>query len=76
MSKKQKEIVFVHDNGGDWEGMYVDGVLVTENHSLDPDDVLSLLGIEYETHWIDMEDSRLPGKLSEIALPEKDPNEK
>jgi len=73
MSKKQKqkEIVFVNDNSGDWMGLYVDGKLVSENHSLEPDDVLSLLGIEHSSRWIDMEDSRLPSKLSDIKEPEK-----
>jgi hypothetical protein len=66
--KKEREIVFVHGDSGDWEGIYVDGKLLREDHSLDPDDVLSVLGIAYETHWIDMEDgSRLPKDLSELA---------
>lgn len=66
--KKEREIVFVHGDDGDWEGIYVDGKLLREDHSLEPDDVLSVLGIDYEVHWIDMEDgSRLPKDLGELA---------
>jgi hypothetical protein len=74
MSKKQK-ITIIQDNSGDWMGIYIDGKLVRENHSYDATDMLDVLEIEYEEHWIDMEDSRLPATLAEIALPEKDPNE-
>jgi len=43
------KIVFVNSEGGDWEGIYVDGKLLREDHSLAPDDVLSVLGIESPT---------------------------
>lgn len=69
MPKKNPKIAFVNSNDGDWEGIYVDGVLKREGHSLSPDDVLSVLGIEYDTHYIDMEDGdRLPAKLKDISL--------
>jgi hypothetical protein len=66
--KKFKNITFVHDNSGDWMGIYIDGVLVRENHSYDADDMLDVLEIEYNTHWIDMPDSRLPAKLEDLNL--------
>ena len=59
------KIVFVNDNNGEWEGIYVGGKLLREDHSLDPDDVLSVLGIEYETVWTDV-DGRLPKNLSDV----------
>ena len=60
------KIDFVNSNDGDWCGLYVDGQLIAENHSLDPDDVLTHLGIAYNTHWVDMSDgSRLDAKLSD-----------
>lgn len=74
MADKEKQITFVHDNSGDWMGIYIDGKLVRENHSYEADDMLDVLGIPYETHWIDMEDSRLPATLAEIKLPEKEPD--
>lgn len=61
------KITFVNADTGDWEGIYVDGVLLREDHSLAPDDVLSVLGIEYTEHWVDMEDgSRLPRSLADL----------
>jgi hypothetical protein len=57
---KKSKLVFVHDNSGDWAGMYIDGKLVTEGHSLPYNEVLNFLDIKYEERWIDMEKSRLP----------------
>lgn len=65
---KFKNITFVHSNDGDWVGIYIDGVLVKENHSYEADDMLDILEIEYESHWIEMDDSRLPENLSELGL--------
>lgn len=36
------EIVLVRAN--DWEGLYVDGALISENHSIDPHTILDLVG--------------------------------
>jgi hypothetical protein len=73
MSKKKK-ITIIQDNSGDWMGIYIDGKLEAENHSYDATDMMDILDIEYEEHWIDMEDSRLPATLAEIKLPEKEPD--
>lgn len=64
-----KRIVFVNDNSGDWVGLYVNGNLTIEGHSLEPDDVLTVLGIENESVWVDMDpdDGRLPTKLTKIV---------
>ena len=37
------DIALVHDEGGDWIAMYVDGELVDESHSLSEDTVVSHL---------------------------------
>ncbi len=64
---KFKNITLVNSDGGDWIGIYIDGVLVRENHSYEADDMLGILGIDYDEHWIGMEDgSRLPAKLEDL----------
>lgn len=63
-----KNIVHVSDVGGEWEGIYVDGTLVDEGHSLDPRQVLEALGIEFEHRETDMtEISHLPENLEELV---------
>ena len=37
----------------DWTALYFDGKMVTQDHSLDPEHVLELLGIKFESHWLD-----------------------
>ncbi len=39
-------------NEDDWEGFYVDGRLVAENHRLDPYDIMRVMGIELETRCV------------------------
>lgn len=58
---------FVSDVGGDWKGVYVDGVLVAEGHSLREEEVLDALDIDYtETHdWNGEDYGRLPNTLEE-----------
>ena len=64
--KPTSNIVIVHDNSGDWVGIYVDGKLVREDHSIQEEDVLDAIGIPNKSVWVDMEDSRLPENLDEI----------
>ena len=57
-------------DGDDWNGLYVDGELVAENHSLRPTDVLDALGIVYERvacdqDWLE-EQGRLPPDLKDV----------
>lgn len=47
---------FVHSEGGDWVGLYVDGELVFSDHSLTPEKVLTILGIPYTEEDISDED--------------------
>ena len=37
----------------DWMGLYIDGTLRREGHSLDTEDVLKELGIEHQSKLID-----------------------
>jgi len=45
---KLPKIDFVYAD--DWIGMYLDGRLVFERHSMDEEDVLNALGVEYSSH--------------------------
>ncbi len=66
---KMPQITFVNSEDGDWVGVYLDGKLVQQDHSLDCDDILDILKIEYKSYWVNMEDgSRLPGDLAEVNL--------
>lgn len=55
---------------GDWEGLYIDGKLYAEGHSLRASDVLDALDIPTETVTVDeewMEDEgQLPDSLKDV----------
>lgn len=50
-------IVLAQVVAGDWEGLYIDGKLVTEDHDLDTGRVLTALGLEYK--WIEVDDEHI-----------------
>jgi hypothetical protein len=55
--------------GGDWEGLYIDGKLAAEGHSLAVYQVLEALGVSYRFQEVEMdpyEFSSLPATLDEI----------
>lgn len=60
------KIVRVTAEGGDWEGLYVDGVLKAEEHSLTSWHVLEALGLEYED--IEVGDPLLVWTLGRLPL--------
>lgn len=60
----------VYADGDDWAGLYVNGELRAENHSLRVSDVLEALGIEYERiecdqSWLE-ERGRLPERVEDV----------
>jgi len=59
------KVAIVTDEGGDWEGIYIDGRLMSEGHSLTVYEVLGLLGIscDFYSVEIDQDDGRLPPAL-------------
>jgi hypothetical protein len=70
------KITFVDSDGGDWEGLYIDGKLVMENHRLEIHDVLKAVGFKYkhvvaDDEWLARHGS-LPEQLSKLkkAKPE------
>lgn len=56
----------------DWSGLYINGKLEYEGHSIEPENVLTVLNIPYEEKWADEEWlndlGRLPKKLSEVKF--------
>lgn len=55
----------------DWEGLYEDGKLLTEGHSIDVDQFASHAGIELDTIWAEVyfdgyNRSSCPENLSEV----------
>jgi hypothetical protein len=65
-----KKIVFVSAPSGDWEGLYIDGKLNFENHSLRAVEVLDALGIEYreieaDVEWLAIR-GRFPDNLAQV----------
>lgn len=58
----------VYDEYGDWEGLYIDGKLVDEGHTLSTNRVLRALKIEFSSLEIDMEklDNDLPEDLEKV----------
>jgi hypothetical protein len=58
--------------GNDWIGLYRDGILLDEGHSLSPYHILTALGLEMEEKtanedWLEEEGS-LPGCLEDVVL--------
>jgi len=62
---------------GDWEGYYVDGELVIQDHIVDANRLIEALGIEIEELDCDMEwlaaEGHLPEKLEDVKLNEPEP---
>lgn len=68
-----KRIVFVNDPaGGDWVGLYINGELALEGHSLFPKQVLNTLGISFESLTADEEwlykEIVFPKNFSDVKL--------
>jgi hypothetical protein len=57
-------------DGDDWEGLYVDGRLVTEGHRVSVTEALNAVGVSCEVvyaddHWLE-EVGRLPDQLRKV----------
>jgi hypothetical protein len=51
--RKEPVIRFVESKDGDWIGMYVDGKLKSQNHTLSAKDAVFALGYTYKTITLD-----------------------
>jgi hypothetical protein len=70
MTDRPEEIVSVYDDvSGDWEGLYFDGRLVTQNHSIDAGEVLSLIGydVTYVSASAEETGGRFPDRLEDVV---------
>ena len=67
----KRKITFVFGEA-EWDGMYIDGKMVHQDHSLRLFEVLKALGIQYETRDVDQEwlDNRghLPDNLEDCQF--------
>jgi len=56
----------------DWCGIYVDEILITENHTIELEDLLTLLKIPFQSKWVDtgwlFDRGNLPTHLSEVEF--------
>lgn len=56
--------------GEDWEGVYIDGKLLEDGHSINPRDLLSNLGYQIESFDVNqqwLEDNGLPKHLENVV---------
>ena len=70
MGVTKNPLVFVHAD--DWSGLYIGGKLVTEGHSIEPEEVCSALGVAYKELWANddwlNELGRLPKLLKDVKF--------
>lgn len=71
MSKTTSPVLTVVSNGDDWEGLYIDGVLFSEGHSVSVRDLARAIGwqltkIEVSSDWLGNEVTGLPAKLTDV----------
>jgi len=69
-TNKKKKIVFV--SGDDWVGIYVNGKLVVQDHSLNPIEVLNAIEADFEYVYPDQEwletEGQFPDDLKNVKL--------
>lgn len=65
MNTVQDTFIVMQSDDGDWQGLYRNGVLLAEGHSLDVGDTLTALGVPYTFEERDLSLSgRCPETLS------------
>ena len=61
------QIDLVDSNGGDWIGVYLNGTLAQQGHSIEPEDLLNLIGVPYNSRTVRLERSgQLPQTLWQL----------
>ena len=70
MAAKQTKPKYVVAYGDGWEGLYVDGKLACETHSIKASEMLDIMGIkvnyiEVDQDWLD-ENGSLPSTLAKV----------
>ena len=69
---QSKEIVLV--KGDDWQGLYIDGILMSEDHSISIEDFAEVVGIKLSKKYVDLdwlEDNGYLPKLLENVVYQK-----
>jgi len=62
-----KQVAYITDASGDWEGIYIDGKLVEEGHSLDPRTVLEAADVPFTHRETDLKElGSLPENLEDV----------
>lgn len=62
-------VTLVHDDSGDWMGVYIDGALRYQGHSIEDSKLLELVGVDhtYVTSYISsVGESHLPDALEDV----------
>jgi hypothetical protein len=76
MAKKAKKVTFATDPCGTWEGLYIDGKIVIQDHTLEWPEVLDKLGVKHEVVEVDSdwiaEQGMLPDDLKDVKLHEEE----
>lgn len=62
---------FAIASGADWQGLYMNGVLMVEGYRLSARDVFAVLGltvphIEVSESWLEANENALPMQLSDV----------
>lgn len=60
------DIELVFNNAGDWMGVYKDGYLARQGHSIEPEALLELCDVPHRVRSVAMEDGHLPPLLSAV----------
>lgn len=64
-----ERIAIVDSDGGDWVGLYLNGTLAHEGHSIEPEELLNLLGVPYASHSVTLATGgRLAHTLAELNV--------
>ena len=66
------KITIVSSSSGDWEGLYIDGILKVEDHHISNEALLKAAGVTAESFeaaegWVEGR-GRLPELLSDVVL--------
>jgi hypothetical protein len=67
----KKDIHLVNSEAGDWQGLYINGKLWREGHSLSVRDIVEAImteGMTYRVSEVVMEDGNLPQTIEELGL--------
>lgn len=70
------KVTFVMNDEGDWVGLYIDGYLAYEGHSISETKMLELLDINYESFYNVKLDDRLPYTVEKLHALVSDQDDK